>query len=66
MAFMIKYGTILPKIKYALDTFMLFRRMRVPCPRSDIKVLDMGIMIKNMENTSQAGTLCCTAEGILS
>ena len=44
---------------------MLLRRIRVPCSRSEIKVLDIGITIKNIENTSHAGTLCWTADGIL-
>ena len=43
---------------------MLLSLAKVPCDRSAIKVLEMGITMKNMENTSQAGTLCCTALGI--
>ena len=52
-------------IRENCDTFMLLRRMRVPCPLSEINVFEMGMTIKNMEKTSQAGTLCCTADGIV-
>ena len=60
-----RYGTIFPTIRKRRETFMLLSRIRVPCPLSEMNVLERGMTMKNIENTSQAGTLCWTAEGAL-